>query len=61
MISIILLTSCTSTQNVKSDIPDPIVDGESVVKVDLSTEIVSMPYWYWKQILNYIIIEEEQK
>lgn len=59
MISIILLTSCMSTQNIKTDIPDPIVDGESVIKIDLSIEIVSMPYWYWKKIVECFIEVEE--
>lgn len=35
------------------------VNGESVVKIDLTTETVSMPYWYWKKIVEYTIEVEE--
>ncbi len=50
--------SCTSSPTVEptgAQIPDPIVDGESVVTIDEETEIVSMPLWYWKKIVRFMI------
>lgn len=32
--------------------PSPVIDGESVVK--LNEETVSMPLWYWKKIVAYV-------
>lgn len=61
MILIIPLTSCTSTRTKKINVPDSIVNGESVVKIDVLTNTVSMPYWYWKDIVEYIIVTEENK
>lgn len=37
--------------------PDPIVDGKSVVEFD--GERVTMPFWYWKKITEYVIEVEE--
>ena len=37
-------------------VPDPIQkDGTSAVILDEETETVSMPMWYWRKIVNYII------
>ena len=55
-----LLISCQTTQ-IKNKIPDPIVNGESVIKLNDTGDYVIMPYWYYKQIVQYIIINEEQK
>gem|GEM_PF-1858048 len=55
------LTCCTSTQKRSGDVPyvvvpDPIQkDGISAVIFDAETETVSMPLWYWRKIVNYII------
>lgn len=38
--------------------PDPVQDGKSVVEFDEETDVVSMPLWYWKLILNYVICVE---
>lgn len=49
--------SCITSQKTSSTtvVPDPIVNGESVVVYDESTNTVSMPLWYWKKIVRYII------
>ena len=60
MILMSLLISC-QTMQIKNKVPDPIVNGESVVKLNDTGDYVMMPYWYWKDICEYIIIEEEQK
>lgn len=55
------LTCCTSTQKRNGDVPyvvvpDPIQkDGTSAVILDAETDTVSMPMWYWRKIVNYII------
>lgn len=62
MILTTALTSCTTSR--KSDsmiwypVPDPIVDGEPVVKKNLTTGEVTMPNWYWDKIEVYIIMTE---
>lgn len=60
MILIIPLTSCTTTRKTTINIPDPIVNGESVVKYDETTDEVRMPFWYWKDIVELIIEIKEQ-
>ena len=55
-----LLISCQTTQ-IKNKIPDPIVNGESVIKLTDTGDYVIMPYWYYKQIVQYIIINDAQK
>ena len=55
-----LLISCQTTQ-IKNKIPDPIVNGESVIKLNDTGDYVIMPYWYYKQIVQYIIINDAQK
>ena len=56
-----VLTCCTSTQKRRGDVPyvtvpDPIQkDGTSAVVLDAETDTVSMPMWYWRKIVNYII------
>ena len=55
------LTCCTSTRKRSGDVPyvvvpDPIQkDGTSAVILDTETDTVSMPMWYWRKIVNYII------
>ena len=58
-----VLTCCT-TSRIENNlvwlpVPDPIVNGESVVK--LENEEVKMPYWYWQKIEIYIITTEANK
>lgn len=56
-----LLISCTTTATVtyKNEYvlpPDPIAeDGTQIVNYNEETDTVSMPLWYWKSIVNYII------
>lgn len=59
-ISIILLMCCKSTA--KKDIkpfPNPVLNGENVIKYDDATKTVSMPLWYWLSITDYVIEIEE--
>lgn len=35
--------------------PDPIVNGESVIKYDKDADAVVMPYWYWEKLFDYIV------
>lgn len=55
-----LLISCQTTA-IENKVPNPIVNGESVVKLNDTGDYVIMPYWYWKDLMEYIIIEEESK
>lgn len=56
MILTSLLTSCASSpKNEGPKIPDPMVNGVSVVVYDETTNYVSMPLWYWKKIVRYFI------
>ena len=63
MTSMQALTCCTTLQIENNlvwlPVPDPIVNGESVVK--LENEEVKMPYWYWQKIEIYIITTEANK
>lgn len=57
------LTSCmTSRTNADNlvwvAVPDPIVEGQSVIKEDLTTETVTLPYWYWLKVEIYMIKTE---
>lgn len=65
MISMQALTCCTTLQIENNlvwlPVPDPIVNEESVVKIDLTTQEVRMPYWYWQKIEIYIITTEANK
>ena len=65
MTSMLGLTCCTTLQIENNlvwlPVPDPIVDDEPVVKIDLTTETVIMPYWYWQKIEIYIITTEANK
>ncbi|MGP1459154.1 MAG: hypothetical protein ACTTKL_07575 [Treponema sp.] len=54
-----LLASCRSLPEGTSAIsrptvPDPIVNGQSIVTFDRETEKVCMPLWYWKKVVRYI-------
>ncbi len=42
--------------NVKVEIPDPVVNGKSVVEYDEEADMVYMPSWFWKKIMRYIIV-----
>ena len=64
---ILALTSCkTCPENVSENVvvpplpefPSPIVNGASVVSLDVVTESVTMPFWYWKAITEYVIDTE---
>lgn len=64
---ILALTSCkTCPENVNENIvmppfpefPSPVVNGAPVVSLDVVTESVTMPYWYWKAITEYVIDTE---
>lgn len=59
MISTILLICCKSTATEIRSFPNPVVDGEPVVKYDQATDTVSMPMWYWREITVYVIEVEE--
>lgn len=62
VILIIPLISCTSLRKKNNNnyvwipVPDPIVDGQSVVV--LEGDEVKMPLWYWKKIVTYITVTE---
>lgn len=52
------LISCTTLPQVekpKLDVPDPIVNNESVVYYVPDKDEVAMPSWYWKKVVRYII------
>lgn len=38
--------------------PSPVVDGKVVVKLNYEEDIVSMPYWYWISVTNYVVDTE---
>lgn len=56
----ILLTCCTTTRKIEAEVPNPIVNGESVVEYDETTDEVKMPFWYWKKIVEFIIEVKEK-
>lgn len=56
------LTSCTTMRTVESKPvpqyypPDPYTaDGELVWTYDKETDSVTMPWWYWKKVYDYIV------
>ena len=57
LILMLVSVSCMTSQKTSNTavVPDPIVNGESVVVYDESTDTISMPLWYWKKIVRYII------
>lgn len=64
---ILALTSCkTCPENVSENIviplfpefPSPIVNGVPVVSLDVGTESVTMPCWYWIAITEFVIDNE---
>lgn len=60
LILTLLLNSCTSIPKSNDGIvPDPIIDGVSVVTYDEVTDTVTMPFWYWKKIVRYVIDSSE--
>lgn len=44
---------------IENKMPDPIVNGESVIKINEDLSIVYMPYWYYKKWVEYSIVSEE--
>lgn len=38
--------------------PNPFIDGEQVVRIDMTVQEVTLPYWYWKNIELYIFVTE---
>lgn len=62
ILCLLLLSSCMSTQKkIKPQVPDPYVDGVSVVTYDQTNDTVSMPYWYWLKLYDYIVETEETR
>ena len=63
----LLLTSCQTLKKQKSEAPEfpqPYdTEGNLIVTYDVTTDIVSMPLWYWKKIVRYAVdvqgVEEE--
>lgn len=54
IILINLLNCCQSLPDRHNvNFPDPIRDNKSVVIYDETNDIVSMPLWYWLQIVEY--------
>nr|DAL40808.1 MAG TPA_asm: foot protein [Caudoviricetes sp.] len=56
------LTSCTTTRTAESKPapqyypPDPYTaDGSLVWTYDKETDTVTMPWWYWKKVYDYIV------
>jgi len=39
-------------------VPDPIQNGESVIKYDPDNDVVTMPMWYWRKLAAYITVTE---
>ena len=60
-ISMLLLTCCTTTRRIEAKVPNPIVNNESVVKYDEAADEVSIPFWYWKKIVEFIIVVKESE
>ena len=61
-ICILWLNSCTTTRTVESKPvpqyypPDPYTaDGELVWTYDKETDSVTMSWWYWKKVYDYIV------
>ena len=52
---ILVSISCTTSRINKPTVPDPLVNGVSVVVYHEDTDEVSMPRWYWMKCVNYII------
>lgn len=61
MILTLALTCCTSTPKNESMAiptlpPDPITsDGTCIVIYDEKTDTVTLPLWYWKKIVRYMV------
>jgi len=51
----LLLMSCASIPSNSGVVPNPYVEGVSVVEYDVDTGKVSMPLWYWKKLVRYIV------
>lgn len=56
------LTSCTTTRTAESKAaplyypPDPYTaDGSLVWTYDETTDTVTLPWWYWQGVFNYIV------
>lgn len=65
ILSLILTTllisckTCPTNVNPKdltwTPVPNPIIDGQPAVTLDVDTETVYVRYEYWKALMNYII------
>lgn len=65
LILITVLISCTSCPKENEialpqfpTVPSPMKDGVPVVSFDVSSEVVYMPMWYWKELTTYMIENE---
>lgn len=57
-ILMLLLTSCQSSkvESKAPQFPEPYdTEGNLIVSYDVTTDIVSMPLWYWKKIVRYAV------
>lgn len=66
LILITLLVSCKSTVKNNNPLlevtpPSPIVNEVNVITYDSSTGLVSMPLYYWIDLMEYITTVEEMK
>ena len=63
--SITVLMSCHSCPKASelywTSVPDPLVDGVSVVTYNVETKTVQVPLWYWLNLTDYIIDTEANK
>lgn len=64
MLALMSCTSCPKNENNAiimpefPSFPSPMKDGQAVVILNIEDNIVSMPYWYWQRITNYVIDTE---
>lgn len=64
MLALMSCTSCPKNENNAIIMPEfpcfpsPMQNGEAVVTLDITASTVSMPYWYWQRITNYVIDTE---
>lgn len=55
-----LLISCPTTA-IENKVPSPYDENGEPFVILIDEQTVQMPFSYWKKIVQYIIIEEEQK
>lgn len=64
MLALMSCTSCPKNENNAITMPEfpsfpsPMQNGETVVTLNITASTVSMPYWYWQHITNYVIDTE---